>query len=60
MYIVVLRRAFMQGIIMQCKTARRWFGIDEAAVIVLCRLFCVLFCLSFWLMVYKVIAKALL
>jgi hypothetical protein len=46
--------------IMQCKKARRWFSIDEATVIVLCRLFCVLFCLSFWLMVYKVIAKAFL
>jgi hypothetical protein len=60
LYIVALRRAFIQDMIMQCKMARRRFSIDEATVIVLCRLFCVLICLGFWLMVYKLIAKAFL
>jgi hypothetical protein len=46
--------------IMQLKTARRWFGMDEAAVILLCRVLCVLFCLAFWLIVYKLATKAFL
>ena len=57
---IVVRRISIQDMIMRFKTAGRWFGIDEATVIVLCRLLCVLFCLSFWLVVYKLIAKVFL
>jgi hypothetical protein len=39
-------------------TLKRWFSMDEAVAIILCRLLCVFFCLTFWLVVYKLIAKA--
>lgn len=42
---------------MQFKTRKQRFSMDEAAVVLLCRLLCGIFCLVFWLDVYRLITK---